>query len=654
MLFKDIDLKNIAKEFKEIDKNTFIMDLQSICEIDCLKINKTNFLLSISCDGDSWELLQAKGSLYNLKARYIKVILQTPKKPKIEVLVRKYPGLFLMALGAGWGDRMIAFLNAMYLAKHTGFKFGFAWREINNSYAFSDSNKYQVIIIDEESKIFEKDFIDIYSYTHKPNIVYSCYEGLYALPRKDNIEDYKQKPFYHDFGYYIVHYNLGSHIKNIPADFRREYKNLWQEIGFTPLIKNLLHQADTIFEDNFKDKATIAIHIRLGDIIYGNSRSIFICGMYASKAMPVEIAYEIILKNMDKNILLFSDNSLILEKLSKHFLEFYRFKIYLAKDLLPQEITKSEIDLFEIQLMSHCKTIYSTSGFARLASLIGNAKEPEGWANLFSAEEIVNIFDKNKDKIDLDPLCRAYSLFCEFIFSKSLNKSPKELITILEEAHTLDPQNSLYIALLIECLLSHDIKEALIQLKQYSCDAFIDYLNHPYVKMCMPMPNTLLMADFIKQSTNATILENTNKTLKTQVQTLQFDLTYGSAHSRIKSHLSYKLGQALILNSKSLWGYIRMPYVLSYIKDKHKQEQKEYQEKIKKNPSLKLPTLESYRDYKDALKIKNTLSYQLGEAFIEAKKQNFFKFPIPYLKANNVNYSGGGAFYGFILLNLKE
>ncbi len=110
----------------------------------------------------------------------------------------------------------------------------------------------------------------------------------------------------------------------------------------------------------------------------------------------------------------------------------------------------------------------------------------------------------------------------------------------------------------------------------------------------------------------------------------------------------------MILNSKSLLGYIRMPYVLSYIKDKHKQEQKEYQEKIKKNPSLKLPTLESYRDYKDALKIKNTLSYQLGEAFIEAKKQNFFKFPIPYLKANNVNYSGGGAFYGFILLNLKE
>ncbi|EIO9601954.1 hypothetical protein LRJ63_001765, partial [Campylobacter coli] len=67
-------------------------------------------------------------------------------------------------------------------------------------------------------------------------------------------------------------------------------------------------------------------------------------------------------------------------------------------------------------------------------------------------------------------------------------------------------------------------------------------------------------------------------------------------------------------------GYIRMPFVLSYIKDKHKQEQKIYQEKIKKDPSLKLPPLESYPDYKEALKLKNHLSYKLGEALIQANK----------------------------------
>ncbi|MGI7868201.1 hypothetical protein ACNGJV_06345 [Campylobacter coli] len=101
---------------------------------------------------------------------------------------------------------------------------------------------------------------------------------------------------------------------------------------------------------------------------------------------------------------------------------------------------------------------------------------------------------------------------------------------------------------------------------------------------------------------------------------LSFQAHHGTAKSRIQNQLSYKLGQAMIVNSKSLLGYIRMPFVLSYIKDKHKQEQKIYQEKIKKDPSLKLPPLESYPDYKEALKEKECLTYKLGEALIKANK----------------------------------
>ena len=100
----------------------------------------------------------------------------------------------------------------------------------------------------------------------------------------------------------------------------------------------------------------------------------------------------------------------------------------------------------------------------------------------------------------------------------------------------------------------------------------------------------------------------------------QSDMSGYSAKDRIRNHLSYKLGQAMIENSKSLLGYVRMPFVLSYIKDKHKQEQKIYQEKIKKDPSLKLPTLESYPDYQESLKEKECLTYKLGEAFIKASK----------------------------------
>ncbi|HED7547257.1 TPA: sugar transferase, partial [Campylobacter jejuni] len=93
-----------------------------------------------------------------------------------------------------------------------------------------------------------------------------------------------------------------------------------------------------------------------------------------------------------------------------------------------------------------------------------------------------------------------------------------------------------------------------------------------------------------------------------------------SAKARIQNHLSYKLGQALIANSKSILGYIRIPYVLSYIKDKHKFEQKAYEEKIKENPNLALPPLETYPDYNEALKEKECFTYKLGEALMQANK----------------------------------
>ncbi len=122
-----------------------------------------------------------------------------------------------------------------------------------------------------------------------------------------------------------------------------------------------------------------------------------------------------------------------------------------------------------------------------------------------------------------------------------------------------------------------------------------------------------------------------------QIQSkLFFQTKYGTAKIRIQNQLSYKLGQAMIVNSKSFLGYLIMPMALLSIMISHKQEQKIYQEKIKKNPSLKLPPLENYPDYKEALKEKECLTYKLGEALI---------------KASN-NWYGGG--YIKLLLEIRK
>ncbi|ECP6146499.1 sugar transferase [Campylobacter jejuni] len=116
------------------------------------------------------------------------------------------------------------------------------------------------------------------------------------------------------------------------------------------------------------------------------------------------------------------------------------------------------------------------------------------------------------------------------------------------------------------------------------------------------------------------------------------------ARLKVQNHLSYKLGQAMIDNSKSILGCIRMPFVLSYIQEKHYKEQLAYNQKIKINPDLISPSLKDCPDYKEALKIKNYFSYKLGGAFIKASKNwykggyiKFLFFDLPRLNKNRKN-----------------
>ena len=64
-----------------------------------------------------------------------------------------------------------------------------------------------------------------------------------------------------------------------------------------------------------------------------------------------------------------------------------------------------------------------------------------------------------------------------------------------------------------------------------------------------------------------------------------------------------------------------------------------YEARVAKNPALKLPKLESYADYKEALKEKECFTYKLGVALIQANKSwykggflRFFFQDLPRLK----------------------
>ncbi|EAL2155058.1 DUF2972 domain-containing protein [Campylobacter jejuni] len=98
-----------------------------------------------------------------------------------------------------------------------------------------------------------------------------------------------------------------------------------------------------------------------------------------------------------------------------------------------------------------------------------------------------------------------------------------------------------------------------------------------------------------------------------------------SAVERIKNHLAYKLGQAMIdFKQNGGGGYIALFKKFYKIKKQHKKEQKIYQQTIQVFPQLKYPSLEKCSDYEQALRYKFHLSYMLGEVLIKAY-QNWYK-----------------------------
>lgn len=136
----------------------------------------------------------------------------------------------------------------------------------------------------------------------------------------------------------------------------------------------------------------------------------------------------------------------------------------------------------------------------------------------------------------------------------------------------------------------------------------------------------------LEKKIDTLVLNNTTLSIQNK------DLNQILLKARIQNHLSYKLGQSLIINSKSVLGYLSLPFIILSIVISHKQEEKAYKFKIKKNPNLALPPLETYPDYNEALKEKECFTYKLGQEFIKASK----------------NWYGGGGYIKFIFKDVPR
>lgn len=89
--------------------------------------------------------------------------------------------------------------------------------------------------------------------------------------------------------------------------------------------------------------------------------------------------------------------------------------------------------------------------------------------------------------------------------------------------------------------------------------------------------------------------------------------TYYGAAERVKQQLSYRLGATMIAQSRSVVGWLRMPFALNAEFKRFKQDQAA-------RANQKLPPIAQYRDAHEAERVKQHLSYRLGARMIANSK----------------------------------
>ncbi|WP_230847544.1 hypothetical protein [Comamonas testosteroni] len=152
---------------------------------------------------------------------------------------------------------------------------------------------------------------------------------------------------------------------------------------------------------------------------------------------------------------------------------------------------------------------------------------------------------------------------------------------------------------------------------------------------------TQLQAQSAKASTAAD-LEKENELLLTQLHKVQEELErhylessklkdelkpqpsalFGAA-DRVKQQLSYRLGSTMIRQSRSIGGWLNMPFALSA-------ETKRFRQDQAAGKDQQLPPIAQYRDAHEAELIKQHLSYRLGARLLSNTKTLGGRISLPW------------------------
>ena len=576
----------------------------------------------------------------------------------------------------GLGERLIAILNAFYLSNICEASFKFIWNDMDE---FDENvGKDKNIIfpsVPTKECFFDNDFIEKFFYNDYQELYFDhvlwWYKNRNLKDAIANLFDSKQ----------VIQCNLAIPIDTYftdiePIEYRNSMCKIWNNISFSKDIKEAICYANEVAEKlgNYS-----ALHIRGGDIVYRSD----VLYLLTSIALPVHLAIEVI-KYCNGKIVI-TGNDIGLNDELKARLDRKSENIFCSHEFFKQKnFNATQKAIFDIVLMSLSKKLYFSghSGFSNLSYLIGSC-QPMSVYDMWTIDERYSIIQTNMDEYQFDTYHQSFSCMYLYTYGRELNLPLNIQLKNIEMGMNLREDAFVYKVFFVDILLQQGkyeyaenwisssiidkmnlfLKDLLYEIHGVSGDYLYYFIFTSYFKIkniekypilfniacfiaykLLKINNRTVTDDIaiflyenlmnVELVENHDFIENKQDVIDTLsvyfVKHFKKDLSQ-KAKQRIQNQLSYKLGQALIINSKSVLGFLSLPFIILSIVVSHKQEQKAYKFKIKKNPKLVLPPLETYPDYKEALKEKECFTYKLGEAFIKASK----------------NWYGGGGYIKF-------
>ncbi|HHE3569722.1 TPA: protein HyaE [Pasteurella multocida] len=273
-------------------------------------------------------------------------------------------------------------------------------------------------------------------------------------------------------------------------------------------------------------------------------------------------------------------------------------------------------------------------------------------------KEIVREKEKNiKDKKDLEIQIEALQLKLEkyFIESNALKEDNKKLSIEIDDLNIKKEENIKSLKKEIETLkaeieknhienknLKETNKSSLIEIEKLNREKEDENKQKEKTITLLKKEDSIKSNELDRKNEeikNYKIIIEDNikekKSLENQVEALQFELEkyfienkkikekppLWGASKVIRSTLEYQLGRTMIEKSRSIIGFIMLPIslILVYLSFKISE--------IRKDKNI---ILHEYQDYYEAMKLKNHLSYKLGEVFIINFKNPIKWILLPY------------------------